>query len=408
MSLLSKVKNVFNRKPRTEYVYKYHHSGWRPGSSNSYFVGEQSIINSIYSRMAMDVASVPIKHVRCDPDTGRYEETIKDDLNDILTVEANKDQTSMEFILDICDKMFRYGFVAGVQYDVNENTGKVETMRTGIIKEWYPDDVLIDLYDDRTGYHRDICLPKNEVCIFVNPLFQVMNEQNSVLQRLLNKLSLLDSIDDKAQSGKLDLIIQLPYTTKTEVQQKQAEKRQQAIENQLANSHYGIAYIDSTEHITQLNRPAENNLLSQVQYLTDTLYSQLGMTKGIFDGTADEQQKIDYYNRTIEPFLKTIVNEMNRKLLSKTARSQGQAIMYFVDPFRLASINNMAEMADKFIRNEILTKNEFRAKLGYQPSDDPEADKLQNPNLNRASNDDGLQIDEFPEDEMTDEFDEDL
>ena len=319
MSLLSKVKNVFNRKPRTEYVYKYHHSGWRPGSSNSYFVGEQSIINSIYSRMAMDVASVPIKHVRCDPDTGRYEETIKDDLNDILTVEANKDQTSMEFILDICDKMFRYGFVAGVQYDVNENTGKVETMRTGIIKEWYPDDVLIDLYDDRTGYHRDICLPKNEVCIFVNPLFQVMNEQNSVLQRLLNKLSLLDSIDDKAQSGKLDLIIQLPYTTKTEVQQKQAEKRQQAIENQLANSHYGIAYIDSTEHITQLNRPAENNLLSQVQYLTDTLYSQLGMTKGIFDGTADEQQKIDYYNRTIEPFLKTIVNEMNRKLLSQLA-----------------------------------------------------------------------------------------
>jgi hypothetical protein len=271
-------------------------------------------------------------------------------------------------------------------------------MRTGLIKDWKPNSVIVDLYDDVYGIHRDIELDKNEVCIFVNPLYSVMNEQNSILQRLLQRLSDLDTINDRAQSGKLDIIIQLPYTLKTELQKKQAEKRQADIENQLINSPYGIAYIDAAEHITQLNRPAENNLMAQVTYLTDMLYNQLGVTKAIFEGTADETQMINYYNRTIEPFLRMIVNEMNRKLLTKTARTQGQAIRYFANPFRLSSINNMAEMADKFVRNEILTKNEMRGQLGYMPSDDPSADQLRNPNLN-ASN--GDQINEFGE-----EFDE--
>ena len=397
MSFLGRVKNIFSKKP-AQYNYTYYNTAFKPGNTGGYFLGERSIINALYARMAIDVASVPIKHVKTDKYTGRFEKVINDDLNQILTIESNKDQTGEELILDICDKVFRYGYCAGVPYDFSDSTGEMTSMRTGLIKDWKPNSVIVDLYDDQFGIHRNIELDKSEVCIFVNPLYSVMNEQNSILQRLLRRLSDLDTINDRAQSGKLDIIIQLPYTLKTELQKKQAEKRQADIENQLINSPYGIAYIDAAEHITQLNRPAENNLMAQVTYLTDMLYNQLGVTKAVFEGTADETQMINYYNRTIEPFLRMIVNEMNRKLLTKTARTQGQAIRYFANPFRLSSINNMAEMADKFVRNEILTKNEMRGQLGYMPSDDPSADQLRNPNLN-ASN--GDQINEFGE-----EFDE--
>ena len=397
MSFLGRVKNIFSKKP-AQYNYTYYNTAFKPGNTGGYFLGERSIINALYARMAIDVASVPIKHVKTDKYTGRFEKVINDDLNQILTIESNKDQTGEELILDICDKVFRYGYCAGVPYDFSDSTGEMTSMRTGLIKDWKPNSVIVDLYDDQFGIHRDIELDKSEVCIFVNPLYSVMNEQNSILQRLLRRLSDLDTINDRAQSGKLDIIIQLPYTLKTDLQKKQAEKRQADIENQLINSPYGIAYIDAAEHITQLNRPAENNLMAQVTYLTDMLYNQLGVTKAVFEGTADETQMINYYNRTIEPFLRMIVNEMNRKLLTKTARTQGQAIRYFANPFRLSSINNMAEMADKFVRNEILTKNEMRGQLGYMPSDDPSADQLRNPNLN-ASN--GDQINEFGE-----EFDE--
>lgn len=397
MSFLGRVKNIFSKKP-AQYNYTYYNTAFKPGNTGGYFLGERSIINALYARMAIDVASVPIKHVKTDKYTGRFEKVINDDLNQILTIESNKDQTGEELILDICDKVFRYGYCAGVPYDFSDSTGEMTTMRTGLIKDWKPNSVIVDLYDDNFGIHRDIELDKSEVCIFVNPLYSVMNEPNSILQRLLRRLSDLDTINDRAQSGKLDIIIQLPYTLKTELQKKQAEKRQADIENQLMNSPHGIAYIDAAEHITQLNRPAENNLMTQVTYLTDMLYNQLGVTKAVFEGTADETQMINYYNRTIEPFLRMIVNEMNRKLLTKTARTQGQAIRYFANPFRLSSINNMAEMADKFVRNEILTKNEMRGQLGYMPSDDPSADQLRNPNLNATNGD---QINEFGE-----EFDE--
>ena len=397
MSFLGRVKNIFSKKP-AQYNYTYYNTAFKPGNTGGYFLGERSIINALYARMAIDVASVPIKHVKTDKYTGRFEKVINDDLNQILTIESNKDQTGEELILDICDKVFRYGYCAGVPYDFSDSTGEMTTMRTGLIKDWKPNSVIVDLYDDNFGIHRNIELDKSEVCIFVNPLYSVMNEPNSILQRLLRRLSDLDTINDRAQSGKLDIIIQLPYTLKTELQKKQAEKRQADIENQLMNNPHGIAYIDAAEHITQLNRPAENNLMAQVTYLTDMLYNQLGVTKAVFEGTADETQMINYYNRTIEPFLRMIVNEMNRKLLTKTARTQGQAIRYFANPFRLSSINNMAEMADKFVRNEILTKNEMRGQLGYMPSDDPSADQLRNPNLNATNGD---QINEFGE-----EFDE--
>lgn len=404
MSFLGRVKNIFSKKP-AQYNYTYYNTAFKPGNTGGYFLGERSIINALYARMAIDVASVPIKHVKTDKYTGRFEKVINDDLNQILTIESNKDQTGEELILDICDKVFRYGYCAGVPYDFSDSTGEMTTMRTGLIKDWKPNSVIVDLYDDHFGIHRDIELDKSEVCIFVNPLYSVMNEPNSILQRLLRRLSDLDTINDRAQSGKLDIIIQLPYTLKTELQKKQAEKRQADIENQLMNNPHGIAYIDAAEHITQLNRPAENNLMAQVTYLTDMLYNQLGVTKAVFEGTADETQMINYYNRTIEPFLRMIVNEMNRKLLTKTARTQGQAIRYFANPFRLSSINNMAEMADKFVRNEILTKNEMRGQLGYMPSDDPSADQLRNPNLNASSDQINEFGEEFDESEL-EEFDE--
>lgn len=404
MSFLGRVKNIFSKK-QPVYNYTYYSNAFKPGSSaGGYFLGERSIINALYARMAIDTASVPIKHVQNDKYTGRFEKVINDNIEDILTVEANKDQTGEELILDILDKVFRYGYCAGVPYDFSDSTKEMVSMRTGLIKDWKPNSVVVDLYDDVNGIHRDIELDKDEVCIFVNPLYSVMNEPNSILQRLLSRLSELDSISDRATSGKLDIIIQLPYTLKTDLQRSQAAKRQAAIEDQIANSPYGIAYIDSSEHITQLNRPAENNLMSQIQYLTEMLYNQLGVTKAVFEGTADENQMINYYNRTIEPFLRMLVNEMNRKLLTKTARTQGQAIRYFANPFRLSSINNMAEMADKFVRNEILTKNEMRGQLGYQPSDDPAADQLRNPNLNASNN--GDQINEFGEEFDESEFDE--
>lgn len=387
MALLSKVKNIFSKKEPVQYSYNsYYSSSYRPGTSSPFFSGERSLINSIFSRIAADVSGFKINHVKVDYNTGRYEETLHSDLNDILTLRANKDQTAKELIMDICDKVFKYGYVACVPYEFRESDGSMIGMRTGLIKDWYPNSVKVDLYDDRDGEHREIILPKDEICIFVNPFYGAMNEPSSTLQRLLYKLSLLDAADDRAQSGKLDIIIQLPYVTKTDIQQKQAEKRQAAIENQLANSHYGIAYIDSTEHITQLNRPAENNLLTQIQYLTDQLYNQLGVTKAIFDGSATEEQIINYYKRTVEPYLNMIVDEMNVKLLTKTARTQGQLIRYFDNPFRLSSVNTIAEAANKLVSNEILTRNEIRAQLGYTPSSDAHADSLINPNINTQQN----------------------
>lgn len=386
MALTSKIKNIFARnKEPTYYTYNHYATSYRPDNRTPAFTGERSIVTALYSRMAIDISSTPIHHVLTDKDTGNFKEIVKDDLDNILSLESNKDQTAKEFIFDICEKTFKYGYVAGVPYDFGESDDSIKTMRTGIITDWYPNSVKIDLYDDVNGIHRDIIMAKDEVCIFVNPLYSVMNEPNSILQRLLAKLTTLDSLDERNASGKLDIIIQLPYVTKTKIQQEQAEKRQAAIENQLANSRYGIAYIDSTEHITQLNRPAENNIMTQVEYYTKMLYNQLGITEAIFDGTADENQMINYYNRTIQPYLNMIVDEMKRKLLTKTARTQGHDIQYFIDPFRLASVNKMAEMADKFIRNEIMTKNEFRAKIGMKPSDDPAADELRNPNLNRSN-----------------------
>jgi len=385
MSFVSRVKNIFSKKEPASYSYNYNYytSAYRPGETSQYFVGERSIINALYARMALDVASVKIKHVKVDTQTERYEKTITDDLNDILSLRANKDQTSKEYILDICEKMFKYGYVAGIPYEFKESDPDTMVgMRTGIIKDWFPDQVLVDLYDDRNGSHKSIKFNKDEICIFVNPLYSIMNEPNSTLQRLMTKLSMLDMIDDKALSGKLDIIVSLPYLARTDVQQKQAEKRLKSIENQLVNSPYGIAYIDSSEHITQLNRPAENNLLSQIQYLTETLYNQLGVTKAIFEGTADESQMVNYYNRTIEPFLNAIIDEMNIKLLTKTARTQGQRIMFFNDMMKLSPISSTADIADKLVSKEILTRNEVRARLGYAPSDDANADKLINPNIN--------------------------
>nr|DAZ81543.1 MAG TPA: portal protein [Caudoviricetes sp.] len=346
---------------------------------------EKSIVTSIFNRIALDVSAVTIKHCRIDSN-GRYIEDIDSDLNNCLNLEANIDQTSRAFIQDIVMSLLDEGCVAVVPIDTSIDPGitdsyKIQTMRTGKIIEWYPSHVKIRLYNDRKGEKEDIILPKKQVAIIENPLYAVINEHNSTMQRLIRKLSLLDATDEQTASGKLDLIIQLPYVVKTPARREQANLRRKDIEEQLAGSKYGIAYTDGTEKITQLNRSLENNLLKQIEYLTEMVYSQLGITQEILNGTADEKTMLNYNNRTVEPFVASIVDEMRRKFLTKTARSQGQTITYFRDPFRLVPINDIAEIADKFTRNEIMTSNEIRQIVGMKPADDPKADELVNSNI---------------------------
>ena len=386
-SRLKKAWNAFtnNRDPTD---VSYHDMGmsyvYRPDRVRFSRGNERSIVTSVYNRIAMDVASIGIKHCRVDKN-GRYIEDVKSGLNECLTLEANIDQSGRSFIQDVVMSMFDEGAVAIVPVDTTTDpriTGSfdVMSMRTGKILEWFPRHVKVRVYNDRTGKKEDIVLPKRSVAIVENPLYAVINEPNSTMQRLVRKLNILDAIDEQSGSGKLDLIIQLPYVIKSEARQQQAEKRRKDIEQQLKGP-YGIAYTDGTERITQLNRPVENNLMKQIEYLMNQLYSQIGMTPSVLDGTADERAMLNYNNRTIEPIVSAIVDAMKRVFLTKTARSQGQTIMFFRDPFKLAPINDISEIADKFTRNTILTSNEVRQIVGMKPSDDPKADELRNANI---------------------------
>ena len=355
---------------------------------------ERSIVTSVYNRIALDVSAISIQHVRLD-ENGRFLSTIDSDLNKCLTLDANIDQTGRAFLQDAVMSMLDEGCVAlvPVETDVDPNdtdSYKIFSIRTGKIVEWRPQHVKVRVYDERTGRKEDITISKSSVAIVENPLYAVINEPNSTMQRLIRKLSLLDVTDEQTASGKLDLIIQLPYIIKTEARRQQAEQRRKDIEMQLAGSKYGIAYTDGTEHITQLNRSVENNLMKQVEYLTSMLYSQLGITQTILDGTADEKTMINYYTRTIEPIVSSIVDEMKRKFLTKTARSQRQSIEFFRDPFKLVPVNDIAEIADKFTRNEILTSNEIRQIVGMKPSDDPKADELINSNISQSKKDNSV------------------
>lgn len=364
---------------------------------------ERSIIASVYNRIAIDVSAVPIKHVRIDQN-GRYQETIKSGLNECLSLSANLDQTGRELILDAVLSMFDEGYVAIVPVETSVNLRKnnsfdINQLRVGKITEWYPKNVRVAVYNEDAGKQQEIVLPKDKVAIVENPLYSVMNDSGSIIQRLLNKLNLLDAVDEQSSSTKLDLILQLPYTIKTETRQKEAEKRRKQIEEQLRDSKYGIAYVDGTEKITQLNRSLENNLMGQVEYLTNMLYSQLGITQEVFEGKADEKMLLNYYNCTVEPILSAITDEMMRKFLTKTARSQGQSLIFIRDPFRLVAVGEIAEIADKFSRNEILTGNELRGIVGFMPSDDQGADELRNKNLNNPM----AGYEEYPEEENYDE-----
>lgn len=392
LNLSTRLKHAYNaftnRDPTGSYISIGPGYSSRPDRPRMSHGNEKSIVTSIVNRIALDVASVEIRHCRLDDD-GRYIEEINSGLNKCLKLEANIDQTSRAFIQDLVISAFDEGAVAIVPVDTTLNpevtdSWDVQSMRAGKILEWYPEKVLIRVYNDRTGEKEDILLPKKQVGIFENPLYTVFNEPNSTMKRLVRKLSLLDVTDERTASGKLDLIIQLPYVVKTQTRREQAENRRKDLEDQLAGSKYGVAYIDGTERVTQLNRSVENNLMKQIEYLTNMLYSQLGITQSVLDGTADEKTMLNYTNRTVEAFVSAIVDEMKRKFLSKTARSQGQSIEYFRDPFRLVPIDNIAEIADKLTRNEIMTSNEIRQKIGMKPSKDPKADELRNRNISQS------------------------
>lgn len=381
--------NAFRSRDPTEVAKEYQESGYgsyaRQDRVRMHVTNERSIIISVYNRIALDVSAVSIQHVRLDQN-GRFSEGITSGINNILTSEANLDQTSRGFIQDIVMSMFDEGVVAVVPVDTTNNprTGAfdIQTMRAGRITSWYPKHVRVRLYNENTGLQEELLLPKSTVAIIENPLYSVMNEPNGTLKRLLRKLSLLDAIDEQSGAGKLDLIIQLPYVIKTEARKKQAEERRKDIEVQLSGSKYGIAYTDGTERVTQLNRPAENNLMTQIQYLTSMLYSQLGLTEEVFNGKADEKTMLNYDNRTVVPIITAIIDEFKRKFLTKTARSQNQSIMYFKDAFKLVPAKDMADIVDKFTRNEVLSSNEVRAIFGYKPSSNPSADELRNKNIN--------------------------
>lgn len=389
-SRLKNAWNAFTNRDPTRW-YESVGSGYssRPDRPRLSRGNERSIITSIFNRIALDVASVGIKHCRLD-ENGRYIEDINSSLNECLNLEANIDQTGRAFIQDVVMSMLDEGCVAIIPVDTTANpkitsSYDVLSMRTGKILEWYPAHIKVRIYNDRTGEKEDVTLPKKQVAIIENPLYAVVNEPNSTMQRLIRKLSLLDVTDEQTASNKLDLIIQLPYVIKTEARRKQAEDRRKDIESQLSGSKYGIAYTDGTEKITQLNRSVENNLMNQIQYLTDMVYSQLGITTAVMDGTADEKTMLNYNNRTIEPIVSAIVDEIKRKFLSKTARSQMQTVAYFNDPFKLVPVNDIAEIADKFTRNEIMTSNEIRQVIGMKPSSDPKADQLVNSNIRKPN-----------------------
>lgn len=393
-SIFTRLKAGWNaflaREPTREYIYDhpYRNIGtsftYRPDRVRFSRGNERSIVTSVFNQIAMDVAAVDIKHCRLDKN-GRYVEDMKSGLNECLGLEANIDQTGRAFIQDVVMSMLDEGAVAIVAVDTSvdprlSNSYDILSLRTGKIVEWFPAHVKVKVYNERTGQKEDITLPKRQVAIIENPLYAVINEPNSTMQRLIRKLNLLDAIDEQSGSGKLDLIIQLPYTIKSELRQQQADKRRKDIEEQLKGP-YGIAYTDATERITQLNRPVENNLMKQIEYLTSQFYGQLGITQAVMDGTADERTMLNYNNRTIEPILSAIVDAMRRVFLTKTARSQGQTITFFRNPFKLVAVADIANMADTFTRNEILSSNEFRQILGFKPSDDPKADQLVNSNI---------------------------
>ena len=392
MKFLDRLQHAYNsflNRDPTDY-YREVGSGYSYRPDRVRFTGgnERSIVTSVYNRIALDTASINIVHARLDEDN-RYSETIDSALNRCLTKDANIDQTGRGFIQDVVMSMLDEGCVAIVPVDTSVNPKQsgaydILSMRTAKIIQWYPQHVKVRVYNDKTGMKEDLTLPKSFVCIIENPLYAVINEPNSTMQRLIRKLNLLDVVDEQTSAGKLDLIIQLPYVIKSEARREQAEKRRKDIEMQLSGSKYGIAYTDGTERITQLNRPVENNLMKQIEYLTNLLYAQLGITQTILDGTADDKTMLNYYNRTIEPIISAIVDEVERKFLTKTARSQKQAIKFFRDPFKLVPINEIAEIADKFTRNEITSSNEIRTVIGFKPSKDPGADELRNKNLNQS------------------------
>lgn len=394
-TIRSRLKRAFNvfangdREAEIPYIYGGYAASLRPDRPRFGHGNERSIVTAIFNRIALDVAAIDIRHVYLD-EGGRYLSDNNTKLNNCLTVEANIDQTSRAFIQDIVMSLMDEGCVAVVPVETYDNPIKTDSydiisMRVAKIVKWYPQHVRVKLYDDRDGQYKEITLRKSMVAIIENPLYAVVNEPNSTLQRLIRKLSLLDQVDSESASGKLNMIIQLPYTIKSELRKKQAEERRAAIEDQIAHSPYGIAYADATEHITQLNRSLDNNLLTQIEYLTDQLYSQLGLTKEIMNGTANEQDMLNYQNRTTEPIIAAIADEFKRKFLTKTGRTQGQSIEYFRDPFRLMPVSQIAEIADKFVRNTIMTPNEMRQKIGMKPVDNPMADELRNPNLSASA-----------------------
>ena len=402
LALGNRLKHAFNAfMNRDPTYYRNIGSGYsiRPDRPRLSRGNERSIVTSIFNRIAIDVASIDIKHCRLD-NNGRFIEEIDSGLNNCLGLEANIDQTGRAFIQDIVMSMLDEGCVAIVPVDTTlnpkiTNSYDILSMRTGKIIEWYPAHVKVRVYNDKTGEKEDIILPKKQVGIIENPLYAVVNEPNSNMQRLIRKLSLLDVTDEQTASGKLDLIIQLPYAVKSDLRKRQADDRVKAIEDQLATNKYGIAYIDGTEKVTQLNRSVENNLLKQIEYLTGMSFSQIGITQSILDGTADEKTMLNYYNRTIDPIVSVIVDEMKRKFLTKTARSQQQSILYFRDPFKLVPVNDIAEIADKFTRNEIMTSNEIRQIVGMKPSDDPKADELRNSNISQSKEEDPMMNDSY-------------
>ena len=392
-SRLKHAYNAFtnNRDPTVRYREAGVSYAYRTDRARFTRGNERSIVTSVYNRIALDVAAIDIQHCKLD-ENGRFIEVVNSRFNNCLTLEANIDQTARAFWQDVVISMFDEGTIAIVPTDTTANPSLTDAydigkMRTGKIIEWYPQDVKVRVYNERTGQREDLILPKKTVAIIENPLYAIINEPNSTMQRLIAKLNLLDAIDEQSGSGKLDLIIQLPYTIKSEARRVQAEKRRKDIEMQLMDSKYGIAYTDATEHITQLNRSVDNNLMKQIEYLTNLLYSQLGITQSILDGSADEQTMLNYHSRTIEPIVSAIVDELKRKFLSKTARAQGQSILYFRDPFKLVPVGQLAEISDKLTRNEIATSNEIRQVIGWKPSDDPGADELRNKNLNASEND---------------------
>lgn len=418
MGIISRLKHAWNsfmgedaRAPRFNHGLG-NSSSYRPDRFRMTRGNEKSIVTAIYNRIAIDCSTVQVKHVKMDSDD-RFLEVIDSDLNNCLIVEANKDQQSRAFFQDIIMSLFDEGCIAVVPVDTSMNINKenfdIESMRTGKILQWFPDHVQVEVYNDRKGIRETLTLPKKSVAIIENPHYAVMNEQNSVLQRLIRKLNLLDLIDEQSGSGKLDLIIQLPYVIKTEARQKQAEKRRQDMEQQLSSSKFGIAYTDGTEKVTQLNRTVENNLLNQIEFLTSMLYGQLGINDAILDGSANEVVMLNYMSRTIEPLLAAITLEFNRKFLTKTNRKAGQAVKYFNDPFRLVTVSNLAEIADKFTRNEIMTSNEMRQVIGMRPVEDPKADELRNKNLNVGKKQEFANTIEEAENENVDEeFEEDV